>query len=106
MSLKETATIAFSSALTGSPSARKQEALVDLLDYIEFSDDIETTDGDGNHILESIYSLFISFVEKNNLAKSYRLTIAIRDLSLEDTRKISAMGFDVYSADGLRLTGA
>ena len=105
MSLKETATIAFSSALVGGTISRKQEALVDLLDYIEFNDNIETRDKDGAHILESIYSLFVSFVENNQMTKSYRLTIAIRDLSLEDTRKISAMGFDVYASDGLRLTG-
>ena len=106
MSLKETATIAFSSALAGSPLARKQEALIDLLDYIEFSNDIETIDKNGGHILESIYSLFVSFVEGNNLAQSYRVTIAIRDLSLEDTSKISKMGFDVYASDGQRLTGS
>jgi hypothetical protein len=105
MSLKETATIVFSSALVGRTLSRKQEARVDLLGYIEFNDDIETADRDGTHILESIYSLFVSFVENNQRAKSYRLTIAIRNLSLEDTRKISAMGFDVYASDGLRLTG-
>lgn len=105
MSLKEQATIAFSSALVGAPISKKQNALNDLLEYIEFSDDIDTIDTDGNHILETIYSLFVSFVEKNQMTKSYRLTIAIRDLSLEDTRKISTMGFDVYSSDGLRLAG-
>ncbi len=105
MTLKETATIAFSSALAGAPISKKQSALTDLLDYIEYHEDIENVDQDGEHILETIYSLFVSFVEKNQLAKSYRLTIAIRDLSLEDTRKISSLGFDVYSADGLRLAG-
>ena len=105
MSLKETATIAFSSALAGSTLTRKQNALVELLEYIENNENIETYDKKGTHILEDIYSLFVSFVEKNQLTKTYRLTIAIRDLSLEDTHKISAMGFDVYSADGFRLAG-
>ena len=105
MTLKETATIAFSSALVAAPNSRKQVALSQLLDYIEYHDNIENVGENGEHILETIYSLFVSFVEKNQLAKSYRLTIAISDLSFEDTRTISAMGFDVYSADGLRLVG-
>ena len=105
MSLRETATIAFSSALAGSTLARKQDALVALLDYIENNENIKTYDQKGTHILEDIYSIFVSFIEKNELTKTYRLTIAIRDLSLEETDKISAMGFDVYSADGLRLAG-
>lgn len=105
MTLKETATIAFSSALAAAPISRKQVALNQLLDYIEYNDNIENVGEDGDHILETIYSLFVSFVEKNQMVKSYRLTIAIRDLSLEDTRKISSLGFDVYSADGLRLAG-
>ncbi len=104
MSLREQATIAFSSALAGAPVSKKQSALTDLLDYIEYHEDIENVGQDGEHILETIYSLFVSFVEKNQMTKSYRLTVAIRDLSLEDTRKISSMGFDVYSVDGLRIT--
>lgn len=105
MTLKETATIAFSSALAGAPIDKKQDALAELLDYIEYHEGIDNVSKDGEHILETIYSLFISFVEKNQMTKSYRLTVAIRDLSLEDTRKISTMGFDVYSSDGLRLAG-
>jgi hypothetical protein len=105
MTLKETATIAFSSALAGGSVSKKQDALIKLLDYIETHEEIENIDGNGEHILETVYSIFVSFVEQSQLAKTYRLTIAIRDLSLEDTRTISAMGFDVYSAEGLRLAG-
>lgn len=105
MSLREQATLAFSSALVGGSIAKKQDALYDLLEYIEQHDGIEATGAKGEHILETIYSLYVAFVEQNDLKKHYRLTIAIQDLSLEDTRKISAMGFDVYSADGLRLAG-
>lgn len=105
MSLRETAAIAFSSALVGAPLTKKQDALAQLLEFIEFSEDIDTVDKNGVHILETIYSLFVSFAEESQLAKSYRLIIAIRDLSLQDTQKISALGFDIYYADGLRLVG-
>lgn len=105
MSLKETATIAFSSALAGSTLTRKQDALVELMNYVENNDNINTYSADGMHIVEDIYSIFISYLNESHLAKTYRLTIAIRDLSLEETDEISAMGFDIYSADGLRLAG-
>lgn len=105
MTLKEHATIAFSSALVGGSVDKKQNALHALIEYIEQHDALETLERNDKTVLETIYSLFVSFVERNDLAKQYRFTIAIRDLSLDDTRKISAMGFDVFSADGLRLVG-
>lgn len=103
MTLKETATIAFSSALAGAGHIKHEIALGDLFNFIDNHVDIELLDRE--EIDKNLFSILLSYKSTSQLAKQYRLTIAIRDLSLDDTRKISSMGFDVYSADGLRLAG-
>jgi len=94
MSLREAVAIAFSDTLNRAPTTQKQDALYDLAQFIETNPSINNSDEEGLHIIETIYNLYVSFVERNDLLKQYRLTVTIRDLTIEDATHISALGFD------------
>jgi len=94
--LRESFTIAFSPRLAAAPITQKQNALVALLEEIENHSTIEPESVDGIHIVETIYSLLVSFVEKRDTLKNYRLTIAVHELDHNNISSLEKLGFDVY----------
>ncbi|MEM6812193.1 MAG: hypothetical protein AAF549_06975 [Pseudomonadota bacterium] len=96
MSLRESFSIAFSFELADSTSAQKREALYHLLDYIEHSPDIPDISSDGEHILDTIYTLVVELLEENETLKKDRLTITQRPLTDLDQRMLRIVGFDIY----------
>ena len=103
MSLRDSFTIAFSPRLHDAPVSEKQNALSGLLESIEENPHIEDTSVEGVHILETIYSLFVSFVEERDVLKKYRLTIAVHELDFDDVPSIEKLGFDVYQKEGAQF---
>lgn len=96
MSLRKKFTIAFSQELAAASTVRKQDALVALLEEIETNSTIEADSVEGIHIAETIYSLFVSFVERRDVTKNYRLTLAVHELDHDNIPSIEKLGFEVY----------
>jgi len=96
MSLKDSFAIAFSQALLESSFSQKQEALINLLEYIEESPDIPDVSADGEHILDTIYWLVVELLERDLTPGHERLTVTERSLSDRHEKSLRAFGFDLY----------